>query len=96
MGKRGERIIVNPELLTPIENEGQKFYTFKANGDKNYCRTWLVGEDGHGAVTQPFWVEYSKLIAVDSDPNPEPVGEKYQLLGVDYSVVPPVVTLKKV
>ena len=41
----GERLhTVNPELLTPAENEGQKFYTFKANPVKRRLLsvTWLV------------------------------------------------------
>lgn len=41
--------------------------------------------------TNEYWIEKSHLELVA----PVVAGEKYQLLGVDYSVVPPVVTLKK-
>jgi hypothetical protein len=67
-----ELIIVNPELLIPAENEGNRYYNFKVNGEKDYCRAWLIGDDGHGAATQPFWVEYDKMGAVD-EPEPPPV-----------------------
>lgn len=44
--------------------------------------------------TGEYWMEKSHLEEVTVVP-PVTDGEKYQLLGVDYSVVPPVVTMKK-
>ena len=80
-----ELIIVNPELLIPAENEGNRYYTFKTNGEKDYVRAWLIDEEGHGATSQPFWVEYNKLVPA-ADVEPEPVEDwiEYELKGKIY------------
>jgi hypothetical protein len=76
-------VIVDPSLITQEENDNDKFMTFKDNGEVNYIRIWVMGEDGHGVPivsTGETWVEYTHLKLYEPDTPPEPVtGKSYRL-----------------
>jgi hypothetical protein len=67
-----ELLIVDPELMLPAENTGNKYFSFKDNGCIDYVRVWLIGEDGHGALSQPFWADFSHFEVVEDEPEPPP------------------------
>jgi hypothetical protein len=75
-----ELICVDPETVPQVNFKS--FFSLKSNGQINYARVWLIGEDGKGVDYQgkPTWVEYSKLVKVsqpepEPEPEPEPAGE---------------------
>jgi len=73
MFENGKNVLaVNYEALGPGDN-ARLYYSFR-DDKPSYARVWLIGDDGHGMNTQPFWVECSHLApaAVNVDPEPEP------------------------
>ena len=75
-------VIVNLSKLTPQENIGSRFVTYKLNGSPNYVRLWFLNEDtgqGQDYGIYPMWVEYSHLAPYTPD-EPQPTEQEWTLV----------------
>lgn len=83
VGSDTHYIIVDVLQLTPQENVGSKFVTFKPNGEPNYVRMWFLDPDtnhGYDYGDVPMWVEFSHLKPYIPEVPGEPVSLRKLLI----------------
>lgn len=76
-------LIVDTKLLTSDENQGNKFVTWKLDGQPNYVRLWFINQEtGHGEDYNgnPMWAEYSHIKILIDEPLEPPASDTSTLI----------------